>query len=171
MPFTHFLGNRGLNSQQLLMVCLALVAMGGGAYFSVLLVEQHYQDNLEKSLTALLNATEEAIHIWKDEERDAVQGLASEEYIRDAAKALLAVQRKQKPLLAASAQQQLRRMMKPHLSHYRGYFLIAPDNISLASSRDSRVSISNGKHQVLLLRALMAKSLNAGLVMRSWLQA
>jgi PAS domain S-box-containing protein len=143
MASANSFANTGLNTQQLLSIFLALAITASAAYFSVLLVKQRYQHNLESSLTALLNATEDGIQLWKNEESQIARTLASEEYIRDAAKALLAVRREQKPLLASRAQKKLRRMMKPHLSHYRGYFLIAPDNISLASSRDSNVGTPN----------------------------
>jgi PAS domain S-box-containing protein len=115
----------------------------GGAYITVQLIEQRYKDNIKSTLNAVLTTTTEAISLWKEEELRAVQNLAQEETIRKAAKALLTIEHKPGPLLAANAQKRLRRLMKPYLNYYRGYFLIAPDNISLASSRDINVGTPN----------------------------
>jgi PAS domain S-box-containing protein len=137
------MGRLGLTSQQLFIVCLALTLIGGGAYVTVQLIEQRYKENIKNTLNAVLTTTTDAIRLWKEEELRAVQNLAQEEPIRNAAKALLAIAHKPEPLLAADAQKRLRRLMKPYLNYYRGYFLIAPDNISLASSRDVNVGTPN----------------------------
>jgi PAS domain S-box-containing protein len=143
MPLSHTTGSLGLNPQQLFTVCLALTLLWIGAYTTVQLIEQRYQRSLEHSLTAVLDTTMDSLHLWKEEEHQIANSLAQEEYIRDAALALLLVPRNQKSLLASDAHRQLRRLMKPHLIHYQGYFLIAPDNVNLASSRDSNVGIPN----------------------------
>jgi PAS domain S-box-containing protein len=137
------MGRLGLTSQQMFIVCLALILIGGGAYITVQLIEQRSKENIKNTLNAVLITTTDAIRLWKEEEIRAVQNLAQEEAIRNAAKALLAIEHKPGPLLAADAQKRLRRLMKPYLNYYRGYFLIAPDNISLASSRDANVGTPN----------------------------
>ncbi len=142
MPSLSSIKNLELNAQ-LLAVFLAVILIGAGAYGAVQLIEQRYQRGLEYSLSAVIDTTAKGINLWKKEEMLMVQGMAQEESIIEAAKALLRVQREQKPLLKSKAQQRLRRMMRPNLNKYRGYFLIAPDNISLASSRDGNVGTSN----------------------------
>jgi PAS domain S-box-containing protein len=143
MTFSALTGRLGLTSQQLLIVCLALTFIGGGAYITVQLIEQRYRENIINTLNAVLATTTDTIRLWKEEELRTVHNLAQEESIRNAAKALLAIPHKPGPLLAADAQKRLRRLMKPYLNYYRGYFLIAPNNISLASSRDVNVGTPN----------------------------
>ncbi len=145
MPSGRLAGKsrKGLNTQQLLAVCAALFIMAVSAYSTVHLIQQRYQHSLENSLTTLLQTTIEAIRLWKDSEYLTVRELAQDENIRNATRTLLALPHKPEPLLAADAQQRLRNLMKPYLDYHRGYFLIAPDNISLASSRNSNVGTIN----------------------------
>lgn len=152
---------QGLNTQQLLAVCAALFIMAVTAYGTVHLIEQRYRYSLENSLTTLLETTIEAINLWKNAEYVTARELAQEETVRTATRALLALPHKPEPLLAADAQQRLHSIMKPHLESHRGYFLIAPDNISLASSRNGNVGTLNllAKYPEILARVWEGETL------------
>ncbi|MEJ2529445.1 MAG: PAS domain S-box protein, partial [Gammaproteobacteria bacterium] len=94
-------------------------------------------------MSTVLETMAEALELWENDQRLTAQNLAKSLAIRSAAKKLLALPRNQKSLLAADTQRQLRQLMQPVLDHYRGYFIIAPDHISLASSRDATIGTQN----------------------------
>ncbi len=97
------------------------------------MLEQRYKHTVGETLITVLETMTEALKLWEQDQALTAQNLARNPSIRSAAKKLLALPRNQESLLAADTQRQL---MQPVLDHYRGYFIIAPANISLASSRD-----------------------------------
>jgi CheY-like chemotaxis protein len=141
-----------LNVLQIESVFLALIFIAISAYSAVHIVEQRYQHTVEGTLSTVLETMAEALELWEQDQRLTVQNLANRPAIRSVATKLLALPRNHDSLLAADAQQQLRQLMQPVLDHYRGYFIIAPDNISLASSRDANIGTPNllNKHPEIL---------------------
>ncbi|MEJ2612873.1 MAG: hypothetical protein P8179_23135 [Candidatus Thiodiazotropha sp.] len=132
-----------LNALQVVSVCLALILIVVGAYSAVQMVERRYQHMVRGTLSTVLETMAEGLELWEQDQALTVQNLAKNSTIRRATKKLLALPRNQKSLLAVDTQQELRQLMQPVLNYYRGYFIIAPDNISLASSRDSNIGTPN----------------------------
>lgn len=100
---------------------------------------------IEATLHGVLDSSHQALRSWSDEHRAAVGIWASSDDIRVTSEELLAVERSPEALLAAPAQQQLREWFPAirNWSGYRGYFVIAPDNVNLASSRDGNVGAAS----------------------------
>lgn len=143
MPLNTLATKLGLRPQQLLAVGMALFIMFAVALLTVELIKERYQRTLVDTLNTVLMTTVEAVDLWEQEQRLTIEKLASEPAIHRAARALLAQPRDPQALITADAQQQLREMMHPYLGYYRGYFIIAPGNISIASSRDSNIGTPN----------------------------
>ncbi len=143
MPLLDHYKNTGLNRWHVVAVLFAIMLITIGAYSAVHVVEQRYKHTVGGTLTTVLETMAEALELWEQDQTLTAQNLANNTAIRSATKKLLALPRNQEALLAADTQQQLRQLMQPVLDHYRGYFIIAPDNISLASSRDANIGTPN----------------------------
>ncbi len=145
MPFSRLIAKYGLNTQQMLAVVAALLFTAASAYVVVKLVEERYQTYLDNELQTVLQGMTESIRVWGREQYLQVQNLAQDEHILKITQALLAMPHEQGPLLAAPAQKTMRYEMRSYLESgfYEGYFIIGPDNISLASSRDANVGSPN----------------------------
>ncbi|MCW9034815.1 MAG: ATP-binding protein [Alphaproteobacteria bacterium] len=107
--------------------------------------EDQIKEDVEKTLKAALDGAHHAINLTYKTQNDDVRAWAAMANIREAATALLATPRTPESLLNSPAQKELRELFRPLLSSvgYRGFFIISPDNINLASSRDANVGIKS----------------------------
>jgi signal transduction histidine kinase/CheY-like chemotaxis protein len=96
------------------------------------------------ALAVVLQTSEEALIDWRKDRLVMLQTLASESALRVPALRLLEDYARAEPLSAASLDS-LRRYFRNHeeLLGRMGFFVIAPDGMSLASSRDSNLSTPN----------------------------
>ena len=96
-------------------------------------------------LTAVLNTSEEAMRHLVVKYKEDAETWASSPDVLENVKALLSEPRDREALLASPAQSQLRRILQPIVDRrgYVGIFVIAPDNTSLASLRDTNVGTTN----------------------------
>jgi PAS domain S-box-containing protein len=123
----------------------ALIAVLLGSIGVITLIDQRFRDATNHTLQAVLAGTHQAILLWaKDHQQTALSFAQSEEVIT-ATKILLQEDRDQASLLASKGQARLRHYFRSHLQsgQYRGFFIIGPDNISLASSRNTNVGTPN----------------------------
>ncbi len=100
--------------------------------------------HIAHSLVTVRDTTHHSIRAWlKDHEAAARLG-ANRQVVADATRELLSLPPEGETLLGAPAQQILRDWHTPVLDvrHYEGYFIVSPDGINLASSRDGNVGIS-----------------------------
>ena len=145
MSANRLITRLGLNTWQLQAVIASLLLMATSAYMVIKLVEERYQAYLHNELFTVLQGVTKSIHIWSREQRLQVQSLARNAHVLEITKELLSTPRERETLLAAPGQKELRHEMHSYLESgfYEGYFIIAPDNVSLASSRDANVGTSN----------------------------
>ncbi|PJA31705.1 MAG: hybrid sensor histidine kinase/response regulator, partial [Zetaproteobacteria bacterium CG_4_9_14_3_um_filter_53_7] len=135
----------GLQNSELLLLLLALSLIWVAAFSSTKIIRGGYDLGVKSELTTLLQSTDEAIHLWSHEKKSIAENLASDTEILGLTQELLQNPRDQQALLASPAQQMVRRLFQSFLKGgtLRGFFIIAPDNISLASSRDINVGTLN----------------------------
>ena len=135
----------GLTYQQLIVIACLLLFIGISAFGVISYIHRHYQIVLGHEITSLLKGATESTRVWSKEQRLLVQRLAQDDHVINAVRQLLALPREQNELLSSPAQQEMRTEMRSYLEYgiYEGYFIIAPDNISLASSRDVNVGRLN----------------------------
>ncbi|OQX32738.1 MAG: hypothetical protein B0D96_13110 [Candidatus Sedimenticola endophacoides] len=134
-----------LGVRQTLALLLAVISIVGGALGVTSLVERRYQSNLANNLQTVLHSADQAMKIWAREHYQSAANFAATVTLREAARDLLKAPREPGALLATPAQARLREFFAPNLKNgqYRGFFLIAPDGVSLASSRDRNVATPN----------------------------
>jgi len=108
-------------------------------------IEQRYQENLLESLDTVLQSVSEGMEIWGGEHIKDVESLIYREDILVPVRKLLAEEPNPDVLLDSLALEEVRDYFRPFLMNdrYRGFFIIGPDNINLASSRDSNVGTIN----------------------------
>ncbi len=98
-----------------------------------------------KSLQTVLQTTEEAIHFWAQTRIKDAQVLASSSEVVGLTEQLLALPSDPGGLIASEPQKRLRIKISSEFQRlgYRGFFVIAPDNVNLASIRDVNVGSRN----------------------------
>ena len=129
----------------LIAVGIAVLSILLVTWATVRQIERHVKHDLQSSLQAVLSTTHEAVSLWMAENLDAARHLSEAPEIRHYAELLLDIPRDRSSLLASSAQAQMRMRFDALLQsgRYRGYFILGPGNIALASSRDANVGIPN----------------------------
>ena len=97
------------------------------------------------SLTAVRDTIHQAVRTWFMDHKGTAISWANSPIIRKSAQELLSLPPQQDPLLNVLVQQMLRDWFQPlaQTARYRGFFLVGPNNINLASSRDQNLAIEN----------------------------
>jgi PAS domain S-box-containing protein len=134
-----------IGAYQMAGLIAALIAGILGSISVLTLIDQRFRNTTNLSLQAVLAGTHQAMSLWaKDQQHTALSFAQSEEVIA-ATGILLQENRDQASLLASEGQSRLRAYFRSHLqsNQYRGFFIIAPDATSLASSRDANVGTPN----------------------------
>lgn len=98
-----------------------------------------------EALATVLETTHQAIRSWATEHRAAAEVWAGSPEVLRVTQELLATARTPKALRRSPAQREIRAWLHPVLraKRYQGFFIIAPDDSSLGSNRDSNVGTSN----------------------------
>jgi PAS domain S-box-containing protein len=123
----------------------AIVAIAATVWWGQAQVQQQMRAELGEFLSAIVSGREKALDFWYQERINEVQSWASSPRIRDVARDLLATPRQPSDLINAPAQAAARILLASVLEErqYRGYFIIAADNVNLASSRDGNIGVPN----------------------------
>jgi diguanylate cyclase (GGDEF)-like protein/PAS domain S-box-containing protein len=98
-----------------------------------------------RSLTTVRDTTHLAVKTWFKDQNAAAVVWADDPKIRESAIQLLALSAHQSTLLGSPAQQALRAWFRriQTATRYQGYFIVGPNQINLASSRDQNVGVEN----------------------------
>jgi hypothetical protein len=120
-----------------------LLALGAWAVQTKL--ASNARTEVGRSLTAVRDTTHLAVKTWFKDQKAAAVAWADAPKIRESAIRLLALSPHQPTLLDSPAQQELRAWFRriQKATHYRGYFVVGPNHINLASSRDQNVGVEN----------------------------
>lgn len=107
--------------------------------------EQALRQDIEISLSTLNASTVQAFSEWADREKNTVSAWANDEAVRAYVVELLETPRNVFALRRTPAQEGIRREFSTFLKarDFLGFFIIAPDGISLASSRDENTGTEN----------------------------
>lgn len=131
------------NQRLALVFAILLLAVVMVAANSV--IAHRYQTKLHESLTSVLDSVTQAIEVWSHDRLLEASAQAGAGVVERATRLLLAESGDRDALLASSGQQMLREHFERSLKNslYKGFFVIGPDNLSLASSRDANVGLEN----------------------------
>jgi PAS domain S-box-containing protein len=148
--FGHGAGDKlieGRNIQWLItgLVSAFLASVMFVAWLALERMDRQLRDELGENLVTMNNSVKQALSLWKDGRANDVYHLVDDNRLLPVVEALLALPRNRDMLLKSEALSESRK-----LYHYQnekigalGYFIIAPDGISLASSRDGNVGSRN----------------------------
>ena len=108
-------------------------------------IENKLSDDIGNSLNTVLNTTRQAINSWALKEKNDAIIWANSHETRLAANKLLHLQQNRQALLQSITQKEFRTWLAPIIRSkgYQGFFIISPDSISLASSRDENIGTRN----------------------------
>ena len=119
-------------------------------------IENQTRRDAVAALKTVLETTNEAVHLWKDEQKHYMVILLSSPTLINLTKSQLAVKREVVALLSSPTLFEIREFFKPTLDNLDniGIFIISPDFISIASMRDANVGTVNliAEHQRNLLK-------------------
>ncbi len=124
---------------------ISIVMLGFAAWVIQNRIASEVRTEVAQSLSTVLGTTHHAVKFWLKEHKAAAKLFAHTADVQQAAEQLLATSRNPASLRAARAQARLRTWFQPlqKATGYQGYFIIGPDNINLASSRDQNVGVKN----------------------------
>jgi len=119
-----------------------VILIGFWAYSKI---EEQIKLSVKESLNNSLSITEQALLSLFQENKHTVTALAASQDVIFLTKKLLNIENTKEKLINSHAQQQLRDLIKPLLiaHHFRGFFVISPNNISLASTRNINTGVIN----------------------------
>ncbi|WP_321829986.1 ATP-binding protein [Thalassovita sp.] len=124
---------------------LAIIALVSGYLVVSDILRRNYEDSLSALLQNNLQNSERAVERWVDTRTSEVLAHANDPMLLAAVEELMPLKGDVDALLYADAQRRLRTFFGSflYLQHVNGYFLIAPDGTSLASSRDVNIGTPN----------------------------
>ncbi len=125
-------------------VC-TLLFFGASSWYIQQEMRLKAQAEMGVSLDTILATTEQAAYFWLKEEQSHILTWARTEGIVQATHALLSDQNSRQDLIASRFQTELRTWIKSisEIRGYQGFFIISPEGINLASSRDSNTGEVN----------------------------
>jgi diguanylate cyclase (GGDEF)-like protein len=117
------------------------------AWIALERIEQQTKANSREALQTVLETTQEALHIWVEQRKRNVRELASLPEVRELTKALLSEPGTGTALIASPYLERFREFMRPQLDLYsdKGFFVIGPDMINIASMRNQNL----GEHSLI----------------------
>ena len=118
-------------------------------YVALNKIKQNTEQSIKNTLQTVLIGVQEAHHILVAQRMIAIESLAESPELVSYSQELLAMHRAQQSTKDSRALHQLRRTISPLLNKFgdRGFFIIAPDFISIASMRDVNIGHINLIHQ------------------------
>lgn len=118
-------------------------------YVALNKIKQNTEQNIKNTLQTVLISVQEAHHILVAQRMIAIESLAESPELVSYSQELLAMHNAKRSIKDSQALHQLRRTISPLLNKFgdRGFFIIAPDFISIASMRDINIGHINLIHQ------------------------
>ncbi|MBT4041290.1 MAG: sensor histidine kinase [Rhodospirillales bacterium] len=133
------------NAITLKMVLPAILVIVLGAWITLGKIEDDVRAAAGASLKSMLSTTQQAVRSWVHEKRSDALLWASTREMQDHSATLLKIPHTKVALLSSPAQNYLRNWFRPVATAkgFKGFFIIGPDSINLASSRNENVGNVN----------------------------
>jgi PAS domain S-box-containing protein len=145
MPEIH--GIRQAKGSHLIMVAALLISLAIGATAFLVLdrIESATRESVGHTLETVLEVTHNALEYWRTTQTKLIQHELNDRSLRDLIVAQLDRHRVGMDLFDSPALEKLRRRLQPIIDEfgYQGFFVIAPDRISIGSMRDSNIGTTN----------------------------
>ena len=129
------------NWELIIISLAAVILLGLGSMLVQSRIKAETQKDMGKSLSAVLATTRQAVHSWAEEQKSAALVWANTAEVRRYTEDLLLSNSSPQALIQLPAQANLRSWFRPIQKerNYQGFFIISPDYINLASTRDENV--------------------------------
>lgn len=115
------------------------------SWWAIAAIKSEIQKEIGNSLITILDITHQAINTWSKEHRAATQIWANTVELTQLTEELLAIKESGESLINTPVQSTVNNWLN-HVylgKGYQGYFVIGPDNINLASSRNINIGVAN----------------------------
>jgi len=124
-----------------LFLCLIIIS----AWFALSRIELETRKNVLKSLFTVAQTTQEALHIWIKQSKSNLKDITTESEVITLTHALLLENNNGQDLVISPSLKKLRKIMANKLEKQAavGFFIIAPDKISIASMRNENIGSTN----------------------------
>lgn len=122
-------------------LCFVIISM----WVSLSYIEINSKQNIHKSLNTVLQITQEALQLWAGSRLEELTNIAQDPSLVNLSKTLLNEYDRGISSKGSATLQKLRTLMAEKTSHRDdlGFFIIAPDRISIASKRDANIGSEN----------------------------
>jgi hypothetical protein len=139
------LSRRRGEPQIFLGAAVAILTLGIATWWGTDRIVDERRVEIGEALATVLGTTQQAIRSWATEHRAAAEVWAGSPEMLRLTQELLATARTREALRRSPAQGEIRSWLLPVLQakRYQGFFIIAPDDSSVASSRDSNLGTPN----------------------------
>ncbi|MBF0590420.1 MAG: PAS domain S-box protein, partial [Magnetococcales bacterium] len=126
-------------------VSLFLALVVGVAWTAFERMDTQLRQELGDTLVAINKSVNHSLEMWLESRTREIHHLAGDRTLLPHIKAQLALPRKAAPLRSSSALVQLRHLYQQHMEEMgaKGFFIIAPDRISVGSMRDANIGTVN----------------------------
>lgn len=140
---TRFLFHPNLKTMSFLVIFVCIIFLI--ASVALKKIEHQTKSSAQHALSTVLITTQEALYLWLEQRQIDVQDLASSEKVIQFTEALLTSNQNPKKLIANPVLNEMRIFFQSKFKRhgYKGFFIINPDMISIASMRDSNIGTTN----------------------------
>jgi len=116
-----------------------------GSFWALQKIEYDNRNHIQQNLLAVVNAAHEVMTIWADIHSQRIQQLGTDQKVYRLVEQLQTLPHQRNALLHSKALMDLRNYMDKRMANYQqqGFFIIAPDRISIASRRDNNIGTIN----------------------------
>lgn len=137
--------SREVKGLGLLLIGIFLCVVVLSAWYTVKSVEERTRQDIGYSLQTILHSTHEALILWTDRKKSDLLTITEAFGPKTLVRNLLQVPRNTKDLLKSSELFQIRNLLESEKKRIgdTGFFVIAPDGISIGSMRDENIGIPN----------------------------
>ena len=129
----------------ILVAALLILALGSIARATLAELDRLTRSRFNAGVPVLLEATHDLIRLWSRQQQTAIENVAAIPEVLVAAQNLLSTPREPEALKGSPALVELRRffVLSSRGSENLGFFIIAPDRVSVGSIRDENLSTYN----------------------------
>jgi len=126
-------------------IILSLLIVIAVTWFAIKDAEKLERKKIGDGLQAMLNTSHEIVNVWADNNFKKINRISFSPKLDGLTEDLLALPRSRNKLLQSSALAQLRKHLANEMKEIeqQGFFIIAPDGISIASRRDTNIGTIN----------------------------
>jgi len=137
-----------LTKNNILLILFFFLLISSISSYTLINIKQDLNKNIQNSLNTVLLSVQNAHYTLINQKILTSQSFASSPWLIDRTEKLLLLHSENKSLIQSNELTELRQRIKPELQRFddQGFFIIAPDKISIASMRDENLNNTNIIH-------------------------